>query len=79
MHGYPIIHRGVEPKLKLKIKPLDGLFNQELSFEKIVDRIIVGPSTSTALAANTVKRILEMKGKNTLAEKIVPSSIPFRP
>lgn len=79
MHGYAITQRGVEPKLKLRVKPLDGLFSQDLSFEKIVERIILGPTTSTALAANAVKRILATKGKSALAEKIIPSSIPFRP
>lgn len=78
MHSYAITPRGVEPKLKLKIRPLEGLFNQDLSLEKIVERIILGPTTSTALAANAVKRILLHKGKNVLAEKIVSSSIPFR-
>lgn len=79
MHGYAITQRGAEPKLKLKIKPLDGVFSQDLSFDKIVERVILGPTTSTALAANAVKRILELKGKHALAEKIIPSSIPFRP
>ena len=79
MRGYAITQRGAEPKLKLKIKPLEGLFGQDLSFEKIVERIILGPTTSTALAADAVRRILGKKDKPTLAEKIVPSSIPFRP
>lgn len=79
MHGYAITQRGVEPKLKLKIQPLDGLFSANLSLEKIIDRIILGPTTSTSLAANTVKRVLVLKGKHILAEKIVPSTIPFRP
>lgn len=79
MHGYAITQRGVEPKLKLKVKQLEGLFSQDLSFEKIIERIILGPTTSTTLAANAVKRILAIKGKSSLAEKIFPSSIPFRP
>ena len=79
MFSSAITTRGVEPKLKLKIKPLDGLFSEDLSFEKIIDRIILGPTTSTVLAANAVKRMLELKEKHALADKVVPSSIPFRP
>lgn len=79
MHSYAITARGAEPKLKLKVKPLVGVFSEDLKFDNIVDRIILGPTTSTVLAANTVKRILEQKGKGVLAQKIVPSTIPFRP
>ena len=79
MHSYAITARGAEPKLKLKVRPLEGVFSEDLEFDKIVDRVILGPTTSTVLAANTVKRILEQKGKGILAQKIVPSTIPFRP
>lgn len=79
MLGYAITPRGVvEPKLKFQVKPLDGLFGEHLSLENIVDRIILGPTTSTVLAATSVKRMLSHRGKHVLAEKIVPSSIPFR-
>lgn len=79
MFGFAITPRGVEPKLKLKVQPLDGIFSEDLSLEKIVDRIILGPTTSTVLAANAIKRMLVLKGKHALADKVVPSSIPFRP
>jgi len=79
MLGYAITPRGaVEPKLKFQVKPLEGLFGEHLSLENIVDRIILGPTTSTVLAATSVKRMLSHRGKQVLAEKIVPSSIPFR-
>ncbi|WP_416424483.1 DUF2971 domain-containing protein [Pseudomonas sp. App30] len=78
MHGYAVTPRGVEPKLKFKVRPLEGMFDEQLSLEGIVDRIILGPTTSTAIAANSVKRLLQQKGKPSLAEKIVPSTIPFR-
>lgn len=79
MLGYAITPRGaVEPKLKFQVKPLEGLFGEHLSLENIVDRIILGPTTSTVLAATSVRRMLSHRGKQVLAEKIVPSSIPFR-
>ncbi|WP_116892118.1 DUF2971 domain-containing protein [Pseudomonas syringae] len=78
MLGYAITPRGVEPKLKFKVKPLEGMFGEHLSLEGVIDRIILGPTTSTVMAANSVKRLLQQKGKLILAEKIVPSTIPFR-
>lgn len=79
MLGYAITPRGVvEPKLKFQVKPLEGLFGEHLSLENIVDRIILGPTTSSALAETSVKRMLSHKGKHRLAGKIVASSIPFR-
>ncbi|MBI6672553.1 DUF2971 domain-containing protein [Pseudomonas syringae] len=78
MLGYAITPRGVEPKLKFKVKPLEGMFGAHLSLEGVIDRIILGPTTSTVMAANSVKRLLQQKGKLILAEKIVPSTIPFR-
>lgn len=79
MLGYAITPRGaVEPKLKFQVRPLDGVFGDDLSLENVVDRIILGPTTSTMLAATSVKRMLSHRGKHGLAEKIVASSIPFR-
>lgn len=40
---------------------------------------IEDPSISTVLAANSVRRMLELNGQNSLASKVVASSIPFRP
>jgi hypothetical protein len=79
MLGYAITGRGAEPKLKLKVKPLDGTAETALAFETLIDRIILGPSISTTLAAMAVGRILEMNGKSALMTKIVASTIPFRP
>lgn len=78
MQSYAITPRGVEPKLKFKVQPLEGLFGDHLSLEGIIDRIILGPTTSTVIAKNTVKRLLQQRGKPGLAEKINPSTIPFR-
>ncbi|QVI77586.1 DUF2971 domain-containing protein [Pseudomonas syringae] len=78
MLSYAITPRGVEPKLKFKVEPREGMFGEHLSLEGIIDRIILGPTTSTVIAASSVKRLLQQKGKLILAEKIVPSTIPFR-
>jgi hypothetical protein len=48
MFHYWIGSRGVEPKLKFKVQPIAGLTADDLSLEKITDRIILGPSTTGA-------------------------------
>lgn len=79
MLGYAITNRGVEPKLKLKIAPLPGVFADDLSLEKIVAKIILGPSLSSMLANSAVLRLLEVNGRTELAKRVVASTIPFRP
>ena len=77
--GYAIGSRGVEPKLKLKLEPLPTDSVQTWTFESILDRIILGPSTSSPLALSSVQRMLEIIGKPEFGEKVVPSKIPLRP
>ena len=79
MLGYAITNRGVEPKLKLKIASLPGIFADDLSLEKIVAKIILGPSLSSVLANSAVLRLLEVNGRTEPAKRVVASTIPFRP
>lgn len=79
MLGYLITARGVEPKLKLKLASIPGVMDASASIESLTDRIILGPSISTVLAANSVRKMLVLNGRPSLAEKVVESSIPFRP
>lgn len=79
MFSYAVASSGVEPKLKLKIAPLQGIFAEDFSLEEIVDKIILGPSLSSVLAKSAVIRMLEKNGKKDLAMRVVTSSIPFRP
>jgi hypothetical protein len=79
MLGYAITPKGVEPKLKLKIASMPGVVGDSISIDTLADRVILGPSISTVLAANSVRRMLEIARRPTLAAKVVGSSIPFRP
>ncbi len=79
MFGYAITPRGVEPKLKLKIVGLPHVMGPQTSLEKLVERIVLGPTISTILAANSVRRMLEKSRTPSLANKVRESSIPFRP
>ncbi len=79
MLHYAIGRNGIEPKLKFKIKPIDGLTKDDFSLEKIVYQIILGPSVSSPLAVSSVKRMLEKLGKLELAKKLIASTTPLRP
>lgn len=79
MFGYLVTSRGVEPKLKLKLTSIPGVMDDSVSLETLTSRIILGPSISTVLAANSVRKMLVLNGRASLAEKVVESSIPFRP
>lgn len=79
MLSYLITPRGVEPKLKLRLGDLPSAVSQAISIESITNRIILGPSLSTVLAANSVRKMLSLMGKDALTDRVVESSIPFRP
>lgn len=79
MFHYWIGPRGVEPKLQLKVKLIPGFTADDLSMEKIVERIVLGPSLSSPLAIAAVGRMLDGLGKPYLKEKVYASTIPFRP
>ena len=78
MLHYAIGRSGVEPKLKFKVKPIDGITADDFSLEKIVSKIILGPEVSSHLAVSAVKRMLEKLKKPEIAKKLVASSTPFR-
>lgn len=77
--GYIVNNRGVEPKLKFKLKPLRIESPDGWTFADILDRILLGPSQSTPLALHSVRCMLERIGKPAFCEKVFPSSIPLRP
>jgi len=78
MFHYSIRPRGAEPKLRLKIEPIHGLTTMDLSLEKIVEWIILGPNASSPMARRVVLRMLEQLNKASLKERIHVSSIPYR-
>lgn len=79
MLGYAHTARGIEPKFKYKVQPIKDHTAEDFSLEKIISQIILGPTTSSCLAAGAVCRMLEMHGKRELVERVVGSTIPFRP
>lgn len=79
MFDYTIGHRGIEPKLKFKVAPIEGVTSNDLSLEKIIERIILGPSLSSPMAKTAVLRMLDRLNRSELKEKVHASTIPFRP
>lgn len=78
MLHYAVGRQGIEPKLKYKVKPIEGLTEDDISLEKIVHQIILGPSVSNPLALSALRRMLEKNKKPDLAKKLVASTTPFR-
>lgn len=74
---YAIGRRGIEGKLKFKIAPLVGFIEDDFSLVKIVNRIILGPTVSSLLARDAVKKMLDHHAPE-LRDRVVASSIPFR-
>lgn len=79
MLDYALNDKGVEPKLKLKLEPVEGIMPDGVRLDTLVNKIILGPAISGDLAQKSVIRMLEKQGKKNLAEKVKPSTIPFRP
>jgi len=76
---YVIGSRGIEPKLKFKIGPLPTETQGSWNFESILHQIILGPSLSSPLTANTIRRMLDVNNKPGFKQKLRPSGIPLRP
>lgn len=79
MFHYSLGPRGAELRLRLKIAPLQGVSDAQMSLSRLLDRIILGPSISSLLASKAVIRMLDSVGKSNLSDRVVTSLIPFRP
>jgi len=78
--GYEIKNqKHIEPKLKLPIKPLTEYDSKDFSLEKIIDKIILGPSISQEMTLLVVKRMLEQHKMTQLRNRVFFSDIPYRP
>ena len=76
MLGHAIVRNGIEPKLKLKLAPLKDVLADDVSLEKLVDRIILGPTQASVLSRPTVQRLLL---NESLSIRLYQSRTPFRP
>ncbi len=67
MFGYAITNRGVEPKLKLELSKVAQVLGSGVTLETLIDLIILGPSISSILSENSVRRMLTIAGKENLS------------
>lgn len=78
MFQYAIGARGIEPILKFKVLPIEGVTAADLSLTKITDRIIMGPTLSSPIANATAMRMFDVLNHPHLKSKLRASTIPFR-
>lgn len=76
--GYWIGPRGLEPKLKLNLSKLETTLQADLSWDRVIERIILGPSISNPLMRSTVARMLETLSLSSLSNKLYASGTPYR-
>lgn len=76
--GFFVGPNGPEPKLKLPIESFLRERGPAYTLSNIVERIILGPTSSSALSVKTVQRICQQSQRADLAVKIWASTIPFR-
>jgi hypothetical protein len=78
MFDYKIGAAGIEPILKFDINSVGPVAAPDFSLEKVVDRILLGPTVSSPLSHAAVVKMLEKMGRFALAKVVRASSIPYR-
>ncbi len=77
MLHYAVGKRGVEPRLKFKVGPVEGVA-REMDLNDLVEQIILGPTGASQMAIACVQRMLTLVGREALCEKVTASTTPFR-
>lgn len=78
MFSYVTGPRGIEPKLKFKVGPIDGFTGKDLSLDGLIERILLGPSVASPLAVAAFNTMLDRLNRSALKGKVRFSRIPFR-
>ena len=73
---YIVTKSGIEPKLKVKLKPIAFEGVETWKFDDLINRIIIGPQLSSWASLQAIKRMLKLNNKESL--NLVSSKIPFR-
>jgi hypothetical protein len=63
---------------KIRINAVPDLGEIGINLSTTIDRIILGPSSSSPLARDTIIRMVENLGRADLKDRIISSTIPFR-
>jgi hypothetical protein len=79
VEGSPLIISQVSyDSTEARMAWLNGLTADDLALTKIIDRIILGPTTSSPIANATVSRMFDILNQSGLKPKLRGSTIPFR-
>lgn len=78
MLHYRIGSQGIEPKLRFKVWYIPGVTSENMSIDKIIHSIILGPTVSSPIANAMMLRMLDRLGKGALKDRVRGSTIPFR-
>jgi hypothetical protein len=76
--GYLNGPTGIEPKLRFRVAPVTGITGADFSLETTVSAILLGPTSSSALAVASAKRMVELIPRPQLVDRVFASTIPFR-
>ena len=76
--NYSVTTRGIEPKLRVPLKHIEGITPENFSLDEVVDQILLGPSSSSELAIRSIEKMLDVHAKTELKNLIVPTTIPYR-
>ena len=76
--SYALGKSGIEPKFKFVFEPVENFIEDDFSMEKIVSKILLGPTISSPLAVSSVRRMLELNKKTDFISRLQTSTIPFR-
>jgi hypothetical protein len=76
--SYSIGANGPEPKLKIPIDRFLSEYGEEYTLSNFIERIILGPTSSSTLSVKTVQRMCTQSPRPELTKKVGASTIPFR-
>jgi hypothetical protein len=78
LFGYAMGKHGAEPKLKFTLGHIPEVTEEDITLERIVSGIMLGPTASSVLAQTSVRRMLSLLKKPQLAALVTASTIPLR-
>lgn len=75
--GYHIFDGQICPKMKVGLSQV-GDVGFGYTFEKLVDRILVGPRAAGLMSVYALERMIKLKGRSALLDRVRSCSTPFR-
>lgn len=73
--SYAVTSKGIEPKFKL---PIDGSIDPSFELDKVVDRLLLGPTSGTELARFATSRMLRLLGRPGMSSAVRALGTPLK-